>query len=45
MPDYLPQAVIAIEDRRFYSYFGVDSIWLDCEMLHLAMVRCSFLMR
>ena len=24
LPPYLPQAVIAIEDRRFYSHFGVD---------------------
>jgi penicillin-binding protein 1A len=24
MPRYLPQAVIAIEDRNFYSHFGVD---------------------
>jgi penicillin-binding protein 1A len=24
MPRYLPQAVIATEDRRFYSHFGID---------------------
>ncbi len=24
LPDYVPNAVIAIEDRRFYSHFGVD---------------------
>jgi penicillin-binding protein 1A len=24
VPKYLPEAVIAIEDRRFYSHFGVD---------------------
>ena len=24
LPDYVPQAVIATEDRRFYSHFGVD---------------------
>ena len=24
LPAYVPQAVIAIEDRRFYSHFGVD---------------------
>jgi penicillin-binding protein 1A len=24
MPAYLPQAFIAIEDRRFYSHFGID---------------------
>ena len=28
VPPYLPQAVIAIEDRRFYSHFGVDPIGL-----------------
>ena len=28
MPPYLPQAVIAIEDRRFYSHFGIDPIGL-----------------
>jgi penicillin-binding protein 1A len=26
VPKYLPEAIIAIEDRRFYSHFGVD-IW------------------
>ena len=28
MPAYLPQAFIAIEDRRFYSHFGVDALGL-----------------
>lgn len=28
MPPYLPQAVIATEDRRFYSHFGLDLIGL-----------------
>ena len=28
MPAYLPQAVIAIEDRRFYWHFGIDPIGL-----------------
>ncbi|MEN9895566.1 MAG: hypothetical protein RIR97_1418 [Pseudomonadota bacterium] len=28
MSPYLPQAVIAIEDRRFYSHFGIDPIGL-----------------
>jgi len=28
MSPYLPKAVIAIEDRRFYSHFGVDPIGL-----------------
>lgn len=26
LPPYLPQAFIAIEDRRFYSHFGIDPI-------------------
>jgi penicillin-binding protein 1A len=28
LPDYVPNAVIAIEDRRFYSHFGVDPLGL-----------------
>ncbi|MDR3493190.1 MAG: penicillin-binding protein 1A [Ancalomicrobiaceae bacterium] len=28
LPPYLPQALIAIEDRRFYSHFGIDPIGL-----------------
>jgi penicillin-binding protein 1A len=28
MSPYIPQAVVAIEDRRFYSHFGVDPIGL-----------------
>jgi penicillin-binding protein 1A len=28
MPAYLPQAVIAIEDRRFYWHYGIDPIGL-----------------
>ncbi len=28
MSPYLPQAVISIEDRRFYSHFGVDPLGL-----------------
>ena len=28
MPAYLPKAFIAIEDRRFYSHFGIDLIGL-----------------
>src|SRR4030088_3005726 len=26
LPPYLPKAFIAIEDRRFYSHYGVDPI-------------------
>lgn len=33
VPPYLPEAVIAIEDRRFYSHFGVDPIGLARAML------------
>jgi penicillin-binding protein 1A len=28
LPKYLPQALIATEDRRFYSHFGIDPIGL-----------------
>ncbi len=28
LPPYLPKAVMAIEDRRFYSHFGIDPIGL-----------------
>ena len=28
LPRYLPQAVLATEDRRFYSHFGLDPIGL-----------------
>jgi penicillin-binding protein 1A len=28
MPRYLPEAVIATEDRRFYSHFGIDPLGL-----------------
>lgn len=33
VPPYLPEAVIAIEDRRFYSHFGVDPIGLARAMV------------
>lgn len=33
LPPHMPQAVIAIEDRRFYSHFGVDLIGLARAML------------
>ncbi len=35
LPSYLPQAVLAVEDRRFYSHFGIDpfgvarAIWIN----------------
>ncbi len=28
LPSYLPNAVLAIEDRRFYSHYGIDPIGL-----------------
>jgi hypothetical protein len=33
MSPYIPQAVIAIEDRRFYSHFGIDPIGLARAMM------------
>lgn len=33
MSPYLPQAVIAIEDRRFYSHFGVDPLGMARAMV------------
>lgn len=33
LPKYVPQAVIAIEDRRFYSHFGFDPIGFSRAML------------
>jgi len=33
LPRYLPQAVIAVEDRRFYDHFGVDPWGLARAML------------
>ncbi|MEM5470907.1 transglycosylase domain-containing protein [Hoeflea sp. AS60] len=33
MSPYIPEAVIAIEDRRFYSHFGVDPIGLARAMV------------
>lgn len=33
MSPYIPEAVIAIEDRRFYSHFGIDPIGLARAMV------------
>ncbi len=33
MSPYIPQAVVAIEDRRFYSHFGVDPLGLARAMV------------
>jgi penicillin-binding protein 1A len=41
MSPYLPEAVIATEDRRFYSHFGIDPVglaraaWTDLRARHL----------
>lgn len=41
LPKYLPQAVIATEDRRFYRHFGVDLVglvraaWTDVRARHV----------
>jgi penicillin-binding protein 1A len=33
MSPYIPQAVMAIEDRRFYSHFGIDPVGLSRAMV------------
>ena len=33
LPDYVPEAVISIEDRRFYKHFGFDPIGLGRAVL------------
>ncbi len=37
LPPYVPQAIIAIEDRRFHSHYGIDPIGLTRAMVHNAM--------
>ncbi len=37
MSPFIPQAVMAIEDRRFYSHFGVDPVGLARAMLQNAL--------
>ncbi len=37
LPDYVPNAIIAIEDRRFYSHYGVDPIGISRAMLRNAL--------
>ncbi len=34
LPDYVPNAVIAIEDRRFYGHYGVDPIGISRAMFN-----------
>ncbi len=36
LPPYVGQAVVAIEDHRFYSHFGVDPIGLARVLVHAA---------
>lgn len=42
MPDYLAEAFIAVEDRRFYDHYGVDprailrALWVDLKTMSLA---------
>jgi penicillin-binding protein 1A len=39
MSPYIPQAVVAIEDRRFFSHFGVDPVGLTRAMVENAVNR------
>ena len=39
LPDYVSKAIISIEDRRFYSHFGVDPIGLSRAMTRNIMQR------
>jgi len=39
LPEYVPQAFIAIEDRRFYQHFGVDLIGLGSVALESLKAR------
>ena len=39
MSPYIPKAVVAIEDRRFFSHFGVDPIGLARAMVRNVMER------
>jgi len=34
LPPYLPKAFIAIEDRRFYSHFGIDPFGISRALFH-----------
>ncbi len=36
LPDYLPQAIVAAEDRRFYSHFGLDPIGMARALVAVA---------
>ena len=45
MPDYLPNAVIAIEDHRFRYHFGLDPIGLSRAMVRNALAGKLLVMR
>lgn len=33
LPDYVPEAILAIEDRRFYEHFGIDVLGIARAMM------------
>jgi penicillin-binding protein 1A len=39
LPDYVPKAFIAIEDRRFYSHHGVDPLGILRALMHDVLLR------
>ena len=39
LPPHLPRALIAIEDRRFYSHFGIDAVGVGRALVANAMHR------
>jgi penicillin-binding protein 1A len=41
LPDYVPKAFIAIEDRRFYSHHGVDPLGIARALVHDVLRRGS----
>ena len=41
LPRYLPQAFVAIEDRRFYSHFGVDPLGIGRAIFSNAVLHRS----
>jgi penicillin-binding protein 1A len=41
MPDYVPKAFIAIEDRRFYSHHGVDPLGITRALVADVLRRCA----
>lgn len=39
LPKYVPEAVIAIEDRRFYSHFGIDIVGVSRAVMRNALAH------